>query len=62
MSRRELAYFWNFISTYVLWVPFLLAIPIVVPRIRRWLYAGDRAGAVLLLTPAAGRHWRRTST
>ena len=45
------AYFWNFISTYVLWVPFLLAIPIVVPRIRRWLYAGDRTGAVLLLTP-----------
>ena len=32
------AYFWNFIATYVLWVPFLLAIPIVVPRIRRWLY------------------------
>ena len=48
---QGLAYFWNFISTYVLWVPFLLAIPIVLPRIRRWLYAGDRTGAVLLVTP-----------
>ena len=53
---QGVAYFWNFTSTYVLWVPFLLAIPIVCPRLRHWWRSGDRAGAAVLVTPlvAAG--------
>jgi arabinofuranosyltransferase len=48
---QGVAYFWNFTTTYGLWVPFLLALPVVVPRIRRWWAAGDRTGPVVLLTP-----------
>ena len=48
---QGLAYFWNFVSTYLLWIPLLLALPIVVPRIRRWWRSGDHAGAVVLVTP-----------
>ena len=48
---QGLAYFWNFVSTYMLWIPLLLALPIVVPRIRRWWRSGDHAGAVVLVTP-----------
>jgi arabinofuranosyltransferase len=48
---QGLAYFWNFVSTYMLWIPLLLALPIVVPRIRRWWRSGDHAGAIVLVTP-----------
>ena len=48
---QGLAYFWNFISTYVLWVPLLLVLPIVFPRARRWWQSGDHAGTVVLVTP-----------
>ena len=44
-------YAWNFIGPYALWIPFGLALPVVVPRIRRWWTAGDRIGTVVLLTP-----------
>ncbi len=45
-------YLWNFTVPYALWVPFLLVIPLTVPRIARWWTAGDRVGVVVLLTPA----------
>ena len=48
---QGLAYFWNFVSTYVLWVPLLLAVPIVYPRITRWWRSGDHTGTVVLLAP-----------
>jgi arabinofuranosyltransferase len=45
-------YLWNFVSPYTLWLPFLLAVPLAVPRIRRWWSTRDRIGVVVLLTPA----------
>jgi arabinofuranosyltransferase len=48
---QGMTYLWNFVDTYVLWIPLLLALPLVVPRIRRWWSGGDRAGAVVLVTP-----------
>jgi arabinofuranosyltransferase len=45
-------YLWNFVAPYTLWLPLLLAIPLVVPRLRRWWSAGDRVGMILLVTPA----------
>ncbi len=44
-------YLWNFVSPYTLWLPLTLAVPLVVPRIRRWWSRGDRTGVVVLLTP-----------
>ena len=44
-------YLWNFVAPYTLWLPFLLALPLVVPRLVRWWRAGDRLGVVVLLTP-----------
>jgi arabinofuranosyltransferase len=44
-------YLWNFVSPYTLWLPFVLVVPLTVPRIRRWWRTGDRTGAVVLLTP-----------
>jgi arabinofuranosyltransferase len=48
---QGLYYVENFVSTYALWVPFLLVLPIMVPRTRRWWAGGDRIGVVVLLTP-----------
>jgi len=48
---QGLYYVGNFITTYALWIPFLLVLPIMVPRTRRWWRGGDRIGALVLLTP-----------
>ncbi len=48
---QGLAYLWNFLATYALWVPLLLALPIVYPRMMRWWRSGDRTGAVVLVAP-----------
>jgi arabinofuranosyltransferase len=45
-------YLWNFGAPYTLWLPFLLALPLMAPRIRRWWQQGDRIGVLVLLTPA----------
>ena len=44
-------YVWNFVAPYTLWLPFALAVPIVLPRLRRWWRNGDRTGVTVLLTP-----------
>ena len=46
-------YLWNFVSPYTLWLPLLLCLPLVVPRILRWWRAGDRIGVVVLVAPVA---------
>jgi arabinofuranosyltransferase len=45
-------YLWNFVSTYWLWIPFALAIPLMAPRLVRWWRADDRLGVVVLVTPS----------
>jgi arabinofuranosyltransferase len=44
-------YVWNFVSTFALWIPFLLVLPLMAPRTRRWWTGGDRLGVIVLLTP-----------
>jgi arabinofuranosyltransferase len=46
-------YLWNFVAPYTLWLPFALAIPIVLPRLVRWWRNGDRTGVTVLITPVA---------
>jgi arabinofuranosyltransferase len=46
-------YLWNFVSPYTLWLPFILIIPVMAPRVRRWWVVRDRSGVVVLLTPLA---------
>jgi len=46
-------YLWNFVSPYTLWLPFLLAVPLVGARVAGWLRAGDRTGVLVLCTPLA---------
>jgi arabinofuranosyltransferase len=46
-------YVWNFIAPYSLWLPFALAVPLVLPRIVRWWRRHDRTGVIVLLTPIA---------
>jgi arabinofuranosyltransferase len=48
---QGLAYVRSFVSTYALWIPFLLVLPVTIPRIRRWWSEGDRTGTVVLITP-----------
>lgn len=48
---QGLTYVRSFVSTYALWIPFLLVLPVIIPRIRHWWVAGDRAGAAVLVTP-----------
>jgi arabinofuranosyltransferase len=48
---QGLTYFWNFTSTYVLWVPFILALLVVVPTTRRWWSSGAHSRTVVLMTP-----------
>jgi arabinofuranosyltransferase len=44
-------YLRNFISTYALWAPFLLVLPLMVPRVWRWWAGGDLTGVVVVMTP-----------
>jgi len=44
-------YLWNFVAPYTLWLPLLLAVPLVAARVARWWRAGDRTGVVVLCTP-----------
>ncbi|HVB92853.1 MAG TPA: hypothetical protein VND67_00930 [Acidimicrobiales bacterium] len=44
-------YLWNFVAPYTLWLPFLLAAPLVILRARRWWGKGDRTGVLMLATP-----------
>ncbi|MGA2838197.1 MAG: hypothetical protein ABSF84_16525 [Acidimicrobiales bacterium] len=46
-------YLWNFVAPYTLWLPFLLVVPLMVPRVVRWRRSGDRTGVVVLMTPIA---------
>ena len=46
-------YLWNFVAPYTLWLPLLLAVPLVASRVRRWWRAGDRTGVLVLCTPVA---------
>jgi arabinofuranosyltransferase len=48
---QGMVYVRSFITTYALWIPLLLALPILLPRIRRWWGGGDHTGTVVLLTP-----------
>ena len=48
---QGIVYVRSFISTYALWIPLLLALPVLVPRIRHWWGEGDHTGTVVLLTP-----------
>jgi len=45
-------YLWNFVAPYTLWLPLLLAAPLVVRRASRWWGTGDRLGVLMLATPA----------
>jgi arabinofuranosyltransferase len=47
------SYLWNFVAPYTLWLPLLLAVPLVGGRVARWWRAGDRTGVLLLATPLA---------
>jgi arabinofuranosyltransferase len=49
--NQGLTYLWNFVSPYTLWLPFIFAIPLVVPKLRRWWVSGDHIGSIVLLTP-----------
>ena len=44
-------YLWNFVAPYTLWLPFLLIVPLMAPRILRWWRAGDRIGVLVLASP-----------
>jgi arabinofuranosyltransferase len=44
-------YVWNFVSTYALWAPFLLVLPLMIPRTWRWWSTGDYAGCAVVATP-----------
>jgi arabinofuranosyltransferase len=44
-------YVWNFIAPYTLWLPFALALPLLLPVVVRWWRNSDRAGVVVLVTP-----------
>ncbi|HEV3266755.1 MAG TPA: hypothetical protein VG014_14630 [Acidimicrobiales bacterium] len=44
-------YLWNFVAPYTLWLPLLLAAPLVLPRASTWWAKGDRTGVLLLATP-----------
>jgi arabinofuranosyltransferase len=46
-------YLWNFVAPYALWVPVLLAVPLVVLRAAAWWGRGDRLGVVVLAAPLA---------
>ncbi len=44
-------YLWNFVSPYTLWLPLILAVPIVAVPLRSWWSRGDRIAVVVLVTP-----------
>jgi arabinofuranosyltransferase len=46
-------YLWNFVSPYTLWVPLLLAVPLVVAPARSWWGQGDRLAVLVLGVPLA---------
>ncbi len=46
-------YLWNLVSPYTLWVPLLLAVPLLVGPAGRWWRRGDRGATVVLLAPVA---------
>ena len=46
-------YLWNFVAPYTLWLPLLLAVPIVGARVATWWRAGDRTDVLVLCTPLA---------
>ncbi len=46
-------YLWNLVAPYTLWLPLLLALPIVALRVAAWWRAGDRRGVLLVVTPVA---------
>jgi arabinofuranosyltransferase len=49
--NQAFTYLWNSVSSYTLWLPFLMVIPLMAPRIVRWWRGGDRIGVALLMTP-----------
>ncbi len=46
-------YVWNFVSPYTLWVPIVLAVPLVALTARRWWRNGNRSATVVLMAPIA---------
>jgi arabinofuranosyltransferase len=46
-------YLWNFVAPYTVWLPLLLAVPLVMVRASRWWGNGDRVGVLMLATPLA---------
>ncbi len=44
-------YLWNLLAPYALWLPLLLAAPVVALRVAAWWRAGDRRGVLLVVTP-----------
>jgi len=46
-------YLWNFVAPYTLWLPLLVAVPVLGGRVARWWGSGDRMGVLLLATPVA---------
>ena len=46
-------YLWNLLAPYALWLPLLLAVPIVLLRARQWWGRGDRIGVMVMATPIA---------
>ncbi|MGO8871035.1 MAG: hypothetical protein ACLQPH_06455 [Acidimicrobiales bacterium] len=44
-------YLWNFLSPYTLWLPLLLAVPLVAVPAAGWWRRGDRVGVLVLATP-----------
>ena len=44
-------YLWKFVAPYTLWLPLLLAAPLLIQRVSTWWGAGDRTGVLLLATP-----------
>ena len=48
---QGLTYFGNLVTPYALWIPAVLALPLVGLRARRWWGSGDRTGVLVLVTP-----------
>ena len=48
---QGLTFLWDFVAPYALWLPFVLLVPLVAPRVARWWRGGDRTGVVLLVAP-----------
>lgn len=50
---QGVTYLWNLLAPYALWLPLLLAVPLVLLRARQWWGRGDRIGVMVMATPIA---------